>query len=1291
MGMNKSSKAIAVWLVVLILASFLPAGMAYAGKYVPDLSESGNVVHVSDYYPSVVIDDFNLEDSVNQPGKWSKGTGTGAVRYVSAFSNSPKAPYEGGKVLEVVSGAVKAYEWRTAYKEFHVPLDLSSVNYLTFAVNCYGWKNEDYMIRTTLYSGTAEPLVSYVKIGPNKWNKIGVSLSGWEHKNAITKMEFAFMLNYDLEGMSPGEPGYQSWGGNYQLDYISGSNTLDMEFNQPGDTEGFAALDAQLQAADGALRMTVNGPAPVLEFPVMKKDAAVYNTLVAAMKNLSAYSKLRIWWTTEADPQWTPGKTELFDLASGGNPDYYVDKAFNFSGNPEWQGLIRQIRLEFLEGSGASGDIHFDKFFLKQLPPVQVYPGEVDDPHIQPDGEHIQIEGIIKPTALSGFAGGRIALFELQPYEQEEALEGRTPAAVLEQAQPSFSFQLPLRDNGRSRLFSKFAVAVIGTDGGYALLDRAKYLTNPEQTAANTFPFPERASKKGLQVQMYADAEELGISHAALNVYYNSALYISGAVNPANTYEYSYEGETFYFRRDWIANLDNAIKSLSDNRITVSLILLMKRDLNPDTPNQYLLHPDADESANIFAFNTTDAQGMKYYSAVTGFLAERYTRTDQKYGRAVNFIVGNEVDMSKSWYNMGSKLIGELVEDYARTVRITNTAVKSRYSNARVYISLTHNWDYGLPPTATGNYDGRAIVDQMLEEMKQHGDIPWNIAYHPYPENLLDPKVWNAPNSVSRFDTDQITFKNLHVLTDYMKQPEYLYKGQPRRIILSEQGFHSGDNTPANQQIQAAAYAYAYYTTQALEGIDSFILHRQVDHAQEGGLNLGLWSHDPDISQIPNIPYEKKYLFDIFTKIDTDESLAVTAFAKPIIGIDSWTKIAPALNEQALALRNSPQEAEGQVIDPALLAGTTLLDSFEESAGGWSNAEYVSNVQIDKAVFLTGAGSLRAALVSSGAGQIGESKGVAKVFPIPLDASGSRYLYAGVHPSSGPDGGSYKAKVKLYSGNHILESEITVEPKEWSTIAVDMGNWQYRNAIDKIKIWLRPAERILWGNGFFHVDDIGLAEAAVTPEESPLSIPGKPVLSHDNGHDTGLQDGDYHIFMNLWWGENAGSFRLYENGVEIASEKLNSASPQAQSAAVAVQGRANGTYRYYAEWINGKGIARSDELVVEVTQAAPSVPQLASDNWENGGSYRITMNLWWGQNGSAYKLYENGILIDTQSLEKRTPGAQSAVTVISDRQPGVYEYRCELINAAGISSSETLTVTVREGEQAAPAAFNSGP
>lgn len=198
----------------------------------------------------------------------------------------------------------------------------------------------------------------------------------------------------------------------------------------------------------------------------------------------------------------------------------------------------------------------------------------------------------------------------------------------------------------------------------------------------------------------------------------------------------------------------------------------------------------------------------------------------------------------------------------------------------------------------------------------------------------------------------------------------------------------------------------------------------------------------------------------------------------------------------------------------------------------------------------------------------------------------------------------------------------------------------------------------------------------VTPLAS--GAPGKPVLSDNNGHDTGLKDGSYTVTMNLWWGSNGTEFKLYENGKLISTQKLTDNSPEAQSVSTEIVGKANGTYTYTSELTNVFGTMASNSLIVTVTDAAPGKPVLSHNNWDKDGDYIVTMNMWWGTNASEYRLYENGVLIDTQTLSEATPKAQRAVTTISGREPGVYEYRAVLVNAAGESSGETITVTVKQ-------------
>lgn len=199
---------------------------------------------------------------------------------------------------------------------------------------------------------------------------------------------------------------------------------------------------------------------------------------------------------------------------------------------------------------------------------------------------------------------------------------------------------------------------------------------------------------------------------------------------------------------------------------------------------------------------------------------------------------------------------------------------------------------------------------------------------------------------------------------------------------------------------------------------------------------------------------------------------------------------------------------------------------------------------------------------------------------------------------------------------------------------------------------------------------------------TPLAggAPGKTVLSDNNGHDTGLKDGSYTVTMNLWWGNNGTEFKLYENGKLINTQKLTDNSPQAQTVKTDIAGKANGTYTYTCELTNVFGTTKCDPHVVTVTDAAPGKPVLSHNNWDGDGSYNVTMNMWWGTNGSEYRLYENGALIDSQTLTEATPKAQKAATSISGRAPGVYEYKAVLVNAAGETSSETITVTVKEQE-----------
>ncbi|OPH46585.1 hypothetical protein BC351_13900 [Paenibacillus ferrarius] len=256
----------------------------------------------------------------------------------------------------------------------------------------------------------------------------------------------------------------------------------------------------------------------------------------------------------------------------------------------------------------------------------------------------------------------------------------------------------------------------------------------------------------------------------------------------------------------------------------------------------------------------------------------------------------------------------------------------------------------------------------------------------------------------------------------------------------------------------------------------------------------------------------------------------------------------------------------------------------------------------------------------------------------------------------------------VYSETAATNQEVvaTILPNEQVTITNNSGSASYTF--------------IQNGSFTFEIVDAAGNHGMVTATVNNIiakskGVPGTVVLSDDNGFD-GIADGNYQITMNMWYGNNGKSYKLYENGTLIDTQLLTDNSTNAQSTVTAITYKPNGTYQYYAELTNAYGTTRSSTHTVIVTQAAPAQPVLSNNNWDNDGNFNVTMNKWWGTNGTSYRLYENDVLIYSQELTNNSPSGQSAIAVITNKAIGTYVYRAELVNYAGATSSNTMSVTV---------------
>ena len=434
------------------------------------------------------------------------------------------------------------------------------------------------------------------------------------------------------------------------------------------------------------------------------------------------------------------------------------------------------------------------------------------------------------------------------------------------------------------RLLSRWAVAK-RTGSTFTLLSHARYADYVQPL----YDLPEEKprNKKGIggftTGRPIGDVADLDLSAATVNVVLNSLF--ATTPGPGRS-EFMYGGRTWYAEDRNMAELDRTLQATAAHHLVVSAIILLGQGGNapPDSFSRRVAHPDADPSGIFVMPNVVSEDGLTAYAAALDFLARRYSRPDAKYGRIHHWILHNEVNAGWVWTNAGEKTPLLYTDLYHRSLRVAQLIARQYNSHAKAFISLEHHWN--VRPTHI--YAGREILDLLLDFSAAEGDFDWAIAYHPYPQNLFDPRVW-ADNEVDfTFDTPKITYKNLEVLDAWVRQPRARFLGKTLRTVhLTEQGLNSMDYSDKSLRDQAAGMAYAWNKYKDLATIEVFDYHNWVDNRGEGGLQIGLRKFPDDKAD----PLGRKPIWYVYQALGTAREAEVTEFAKAIVGIKDWSEI----------------------------------------------------------------------------------------------------------------------------------------------------------------------------------------------------------------------------------------------------------------------------------------------------------------------------------------------------------------------------------------------------------------
>ncbi len=458
-------------------------------------------------------------------------------------------------------------------------------------------------------------------------------------------------------------------------------------------------------------------------------------------------------------------------------------------------------------------------------------------------------------------------------YADDVQLDGTTGSIVAKvDAGKSVSASFPLNYNtADSNLSRKFLVAV-KRNGEMVQVSDEHYITNPEAIAAYSSTRMDGAIKGLLPDISKVTGEELNELGIHQMVYNMDIDDICSDESVPGTIAFPYNGQTWYFNGERLAEYDSTISTLNKYGIQITMVLL-NGGQNPYA--QDLIHPLAADGENCpgYALNVEEEAGVNHLKAIGAFLGQHYSG-QTGCGQVDNWIIGNEVNARTSWWYTNSTSMDLNVNIYVKAFRILYNEMKSMNASVRIYNSIDQEWNRKSNP---GSFLAKEYLDQFNYYMNREGNIDWGLSYHPYNSPLYDPYAWNGPavwvkDSIT---TPYITMQNIDILIDYMHQDKFLNPaGEVRSISLAEIGYTSA----FGDEKQEASIAYGYLKAASLPDVDAFMLFRQTDEAFEMESHLALGLYD--------LEGNKKPSYEMYKKLGTENEAEAKARASEIIGMD---------------------------------------------------------------------------------------------------------------------------------------------------------------------------------------------------------------------------------------------------------------------------------------------------------------------------------------------------------------------------------------------------------------------
>ena len=252
---------------------------------------------------------------------------------------------------------------------------------------------------------------------------------------------------------------------------------------------------------------------------------------------------------------------------------------------------------------------------------------------ISRSGEQVKVSVYLDEGDLAKYEKSTIALFGLESFQTTMDVEaGRLKPIDTKGSAKKLSFSVDyVFDHGtRTRLTQRFLVAVehreATTESGdptYTVLTEAVYLSNPETLAVREESENDSATLKGLAVDARFDSSVLSPSQVVVDLYLED--YIADAAKKGETLSSIYMGESVYFYRSAVEQLDEQMRYLAAGDTAVYFRFLIR---TPGVAGA-MVYPSSPKG-EYYLPNLQSEDGALRICGFLDFFAARYA-SDERY------------------------------------------------------------------------------------------------------------------------------------------------------------------------------------------------------------------------------------------------------------------------------------------------------------------------------------------------------------------------------------------------------------------------------------------------------------------------------------------------------------------------------------------------------------------------------------------------------------------------------------------------------------------------------------